>query len=75
MRYYIGSEARLRRAVEDSAMSVFDGWSYEEVITPTVDYYALFEHGMGHTSVVIAEQRAHGLVCVQWRTPYSPELL
>jgi len=47
MRYYIGSEARVRRAVEDAAMSVFDGWCYEEVITPTVDYYALFEHGMG----------------------------
>jgi ATP phosphoribosyltransferase regulatory subunit len=47
MRYYIGSEARLRREVEDSAMSVFDGWSYEEVITPSVDYYALFEQGMG----------------------------
>jgi ATP phosphoribosyltransferase regulatory subunit len=47
MRYYIGSEARLRRAVEDAAMSVFDGWCYEEVITPSVDYYALFEQGMG----------------------------
>jgi ATP phosphoribosyltransferase regulatory subunit len=49
MRYYIGGEARLRRAVEDTAMSVFDGWSYEEVVTPSVDYYALFEQGMGHT--------------------------
>lgn len=48
MRYYIGSEARLRRNVEDTAMSVFDGWSYEEVVTPSVDYYSLFEHGMGH---------------------------
>jgi ATP phosphoribosyltransferase regulatory subunit len=47
LRYYIGDEARLRRAVEDMAMAVFDGWSYEEVITPSVDYYALFEHGMG----------------------------
>jgi ATP phosphoribosyltransferase regulatory subunit len=47
MRYYIGSEARLRRSVEDAAMFVFDGWCYEEVITPTVDYYSLFEHGMG----------------------------
>lgn len=47
MRYYLGAEARLRRAVEDSAMSVFAGWSYEEVLTPTVDYYALFEQGMG----------------------------
>ncbi len=48
MRYYFGEEARLRRAVEDAVMSVFDGWSYEEITTPAVDYYALFERGMGH---------------------------
>lgn len=47
MRYYIGSEARLRRTVEDVAMSVFEVWNYEEVITPSVDYYDLFEQGMG----------------------------
>jgi ATP phosphoribosyltransferase regulatory subunit len=47
MRYYIGAEARLRRTIEDTAMSVFAAWSYEEVITPSVDYYDLFEHGMG----------------------------
>ena len=47
MRYYFGAEARLRRTVEDAAMAVFNGWSYEEITTPTVDYYALFEHGMG----------------------------
>ncbi|HEX2270395.1 MAG TPA: ATP phosphoribosyltransferase regulatory subunit [Pyrinomonadaceae bacterium] len=47
MRYYIGAEARLRRTIEDAAMSVFESWSYEEVITPSVDYYDLFEHGMG----------------------------
>lgn len=47
MRYYIGAEARLRRTIEDTAMSVFAGWSYEEVITPSVDYYDLFEQGMG----------------------------
>jgi ATP phosphoribosyltransferase regulatory subunit len=47
MRYYFGREARLRRRVEDRAMSVFDGWSYEEISTPAVDYYALFERGMG----------------------------
>ena len=49
MRYYIGAEARLRRTIEDTAMSVFESWSYEEVITPSVDYYDLFEQGMGHT--------------------------
>jgi ATP phosphoribosyltransferase regulatory subunit len=47
MRYYFGREARLRRAVEDEVMSVFDGWGYEEIATPSVDYYALFERGMG----------------------------
>lgn len=47
MRYYIGAEARLRRKVEDVAMSVFESWDYEEVITPAVDYYDLFEQGMG----------------------------
>ncbi|HEX7297010.1 MAG TPA: ATP phosphoribosyltransferase regulatory subunit [Pyrinomonadaceae bacterium] len=49
MRYYVGDEARLRRRVEDTAMGVFDRWSYEEITTPSVDYYALFEHGMGAT--------------------------
>lgn len=47
MRYYFGAEARLRRAVEDEVMAVFDGWGYEEIAAPTVDYYALFERGMG----------------------------
>ncbi|MGH9941724.1 MAG: ATP phosphoribosyltransferase regulatory subunit [Pyrinomonadaceae bacterium] len=54
VRYHCGAEARLRRAVEDAAMSVFDGWSYEEVATPTFDYFALFDRGMGHD----AAQRA-----------------
>jgi len=49
MRYYLGAEARLRRSVEDVAMAVFEGWSYEEVLTPSVDYYTLFEQGMGST--------------------------
>lgn len=49
MRYYIGGEARLRRTIEDTAMSVFTAWSYEEVITPSVDYYDLFEQGMGQS--------------------------
>lgn len=47
MRYYVGAEARLRRRIENAAMAVFDGWSYEEISTPAVDYYALFERGMG----------------------------
>ncbi|HKC64228.1 MAG TPA: ATP phosphoribosyltransferase regulatory subunit, partial [Pyrinomonadaceae bacterium] len=47
MRYYFGTEARLRRSIEDTVMQVFNGWSYEEIITPAVDYLALFERGMG----------------------------
>ncbi len=47
LRYYIGGAARLRRLIEARAISIFEGASYEEIITPTVDYYALFEQGMG----------------------------
>lgn len=47
MRYYFGQDARLRRTVEETGMAIFDGWSYEEIATPTIDYYSLFEHGMG----------------------------
>ena len=47
MRYYCGAEARLRRRIEAAVMSIFDGWGYEEITTPTIDYYSLFEHGMG----------------------------
>ena len=47
MRYYSGPEARFRRATENVMISIFDGWSYEEITTPTIDYYSLFEHGMG----------------------------
>lgn len=48
MRYYSGAEARLRRGIEDTIMQVFDGWSYEEINTPCVDYLALFERGIGY---------------------------
>lgn len=48
-RYYSAREARVRRMVETTAMSIFEGWSYEEIVTPTVDYYPLFEQGIGDT--------------------------
>jgi ATP phosphoribosyltransferase regulatory subunit len=48
VRYYSGAEARLRRGIEDTIMAVFDGWSYEEIATPCVDYLALFERGIGY---------------------------
>ena len=46
-RYHSAQEARARRLVENAAMNLFEGWSYEEIVTPTVDYYALFEQGLG----------------------------
>src|SRR5258706_1094877 len=49
MRYYCGAEARLRRVIGNTLVSIFDGWSFEEITTPTVDYYSLFEHGMGNS--------------------------
>ncbi len=47
VRYYFGREAHLRRAIEHAAMSIFKAWSYEEITPPSVDYYSLFERGMG----------------------------
>ena len=49
LQYRFGQEARVRRSIVQTAMSVFDGWSYDEITTPTVDYYSLFERGMGVT--------------------------
>ena len=47
LRYYSAGEARMRRTIEATAMAVFEGWSYEEIVTPSLDYYSLFEQGMG----------------------------
>ena len=47
LRYFFGREAQVRRTIEDTALAVFAGWSYEEITTPTIDYYSLFEQGMG----------------------------
>jgi ATP phosphoribosyltransferase regulatory subunit len=49
MRYFFGPAAQRRRHIENTVMSVFDGWSYEEISTPSVYFYALFERGMGAT--------------------------
>src|SRR5262245_49772112 len=48
-RYYAAGEAGARRVVENAALKVFNGWSYEEIVAPTVDYYLLFEQGMGES--------------------------
>jgi ATP phosphoribosyltransferase regulatory subunit len=43
----IGGAARRRRTLERKLCSVFEGWSYEEIIPPIFDYYDVFIKGMG----------------------------
>src|ERR1051326_6213761 len=43
----IGRAARQRRVLERAICSVFEGWSYEEIIPPIFDYYDVFAKGMG----------------------------
>ena len=46
----IGHAARRRRALERIICSVFEGWSYEEIIPPIFDYYDVFVKGMGRST-------------------------
>jgi len=39
---FVGEEARRRRLIEDKVISVFEGWSYEEIIPPLFDYADVF---------------------------------
>jgi ATP phosphoribosyltransferase regulatory subunit len=43
----ISRAARRRRVLEHAICSVFEGWSYEEIIPPIFDYYDVFAKGMG----------------------------
>src|SRR5438876_9215442 len=43
----IGRAAQHRRVLERAICSVFDGWSYEEIIPPIFNYYAVLANGMG----------------------------
>jgi ATP phosphoribosyltransferase regulatory subunit len=43
----IGRAAQQRRILERAICSVFEGWSYEEIIPPIFDYYDVFVKGMG----------------------------
>ena len=47
VQYIFDSEVRVRRWVEREVMSVFEGWSYSEIILPIFDYADLFALGMG----------------------------
>lgn len=47
VQYFFDDEVRLRRHVEQQAMAVFAGWSYDEIIVPMFDYHDLFARGMG----------------------------
>lgn len=47
VQYILDDEARVRRWIEREVMTVFDGWSYSEIILPIFDYADLFALGMG----------------------------
>jgi ATP phosphoribosyltransferase regulatory subunit len=47
VQYFFDDEVRLRRRVEQRAMEIFAGWSYDEIILPIFDYHDLFARGMG----------------------------
>jgi ATP phosphoribosyltransferase regulatory subunit len=39
---FVGREARRRRAIEERVVRVFEGWDYEEIIPPLIDYAEVF---------------------------------
>lgn len=47
VQYIFDAEVQIRRRIEREVMSVFEGWSYSEIILPIFDYADLFALGMG----------------------------
>ena len=47
VQYIFDEEVLVRRWIERELMSVFQGWSYSEIILPMFDYADLFALGMG----------------------------
>jgi ATP phosphoribosyltransferase regulatory subunit len=39
---FVGDEARRRRRIEETVLTVFEGWDYEEIIPPLFDYADVF---------------------------------
>jgi len=39
---FVGEEAHRRRRIEETVVSVFEGWDYEEIIPPLFDYADVF---------------------------------
>jgi ATP phosphoribosyltransferase regulatory subunit len=39
---FVGEQARRRRRIEETVVSVFEGWDYEEIIPPLFDYADVF---------------------------------
>src|SRR5512132_238951 len=42
---FVGAEVRRRRRIEETVVSVFEGWDYEEIIPPLFDYADVFAGG------------------------------
>ncbi|MFQ5915593.1 MAG: ATP phosphoribosyltransferase regulatory subunit [Nitrospinota bacterium] len=51
MRLYLPPEAARKRGVESRLLEVFLRWGFQEIVTPTLDYYETVARGLGHQSL------------------------
>jgi ATP phosphoribosyltransferase regulatory subunit len=47
VRVYLPPQASLKRAIEAKLLSVFQRWGFQEIVTPTFEYYDVMALGMG----------------------------
>ena len=50
-RYYLPPEAGRKRTVESQLLEVFLRWGFQEIVTPTLDYYETVARGLGHQTL------------------------
>lgn len=51
VRLYLPPEAARKREVESRLLEVFLRWGFQEIVTPTLDYYGTVARGLGHQSL------------------------
>jgi ATP phosphoribosyltransferase regulatory subunit len=51
VRLYLPPDAARKREVESKLLDVFLRWGFQEILTPTLDYYETAARGLGHQSL------------------------
>lgn len=51
VRYYPPPEAGRKRDLESQLLDVFLRWGFQEIVTPTLDYYETLDRGLGHQNL------------------------